>query len=146
MIVKIRAFKAIDDFESCLKFADGHGQVLSSYGVKKVTSSNTLWFSNPDVYVILVESLEDNKILGGTRIHVANNIQPLPMEEALAPMDKKVNTIVKEFSAFNTGELCGLWTTKETSGKGLSVLLTDAGVAEAGIALAHQLKLKSIFV
>lgn len=145
-MVRIRAFRAIDDIESCRKFSEGHSEVLASYGIKKVTSTNTQWFSNPGVYVILVESINDQKILGGTRIHVANAIQPLPMEEALVSIDSKVNDLIKQFSIFNTGELCGLWTSKETSGKGFSILLTDAGVAEAGIALAQQLKLKSIFV
>ncbi|HET7818468.1 MAG TPA: hypothetical protein VFL70_04120 [Bacteroidia bacterium] len=145
-MVRIRAFRAINDTLSCEKFAEGHRQVLISYGINQVTSSKLDWLSNPEVYVILVESLIDGEILGGTRIHVANHTHPLPMEEALGKMDEKVYTLVKQYSSRGTGELCGLWTTRETSGKGISILLTEAGVAEAGIALAQQLKLNSIFV
>lgn len=145
-MVRIRAFRAVNDTLSCEKFAEGHRQVLISYGINQVTSSNLEWLSNPEVYVILVESLTDNKILGGTRIHVANNIKPLPMEDALGKMDGKVHALVKKKSLQSTGELCGLWTSRETSGKGISILLTEAGVAEAGIALAQRLKLNSIFV
>jgi len=145
-MVRIRAFRAANDPISCEKFAEGHRQVLISYGINKVTSSNLEWISNPEVYVILVESLIDNKILGGTRIHIANESQPLPMETALGKMDQKILDMVGQYKNDGTGELCGLWTSKETSGKGISILLTEAGVAEAGIALAKQLKLKSLFV
>lgn len=145
-MVRIRAFRAIDDPESSVRFAEGHSQVLASYGVKQVTSANTEWLANPDVYVIVVESLEDRRIVGGTRIHVANDVYPLPFVEALAPMDTKVADMVNQYAPNGTGELCGLWTDRESTGKGLSILLTDAGVAEAGIALAHQLRLKSLFV
>jgi hypothetical protein len=145
-MVRIRAFKAESDYDSCLKFSEGHRQVLESYGVKKVTSANDSWCKNPDVYVILVESVDNKQILGGTRIHVANGIFPLPMEDALGEMDPTVKDKIRQLAPFGTGELCGLWTSKETAGKGLSILLTDAGVAEAGIALAHQLKLNSLFV
>jgi len=145
-MVRIRAFRAIDDFQSSFRFAEGHRQVLSSYGIKQVTSATMDWLHNPDVYVIVVESLKEDKIVGGTRIHVANSTHPLPFVEALSPMDKKVISLVDQYAANGTGELCGLWTDKDSTGKGLSILLTDAGVAEAGIALAHQLQLRSLFV
>lgn len=145
-MVRIRAFRAIDDFQSCIKFAEGHRYVLESYGVRQVTSANMTWLSNPGVYVIMVESVDDNRVIGGTRIHVANNIQPLPFVEALGSTDAKIKDVVEQYAARGTGELCGLWTDRESTGQGLSILLTDAGVAEAGIALAHQLKLNSLFV
>ena len=48
---KLIAFKAVDDRERCLKFVEGHRQVLESIGVKKVTSANDKWMENPDVRV-----------------------------------------------------------------------------------------------
>lgn len=145
-MLRIRAYRAIDDYASCEKFAEGHTEVLISYGIKQVSSANSEWFLNPGVYVIVLESMEDNKIYGGTRIHVANGFQPLPLEEALGKMDNKVYNLVKESSLTGTGELCGLWNSKEISGKGYSVLLTEGAVAEAGIAFSKQLKLSSLFV
>ena len=53
--IKMRAFKAIDDLEACKKFAIGHRQVLESYGVPKVTSSNDQWFFDDGVFVLVVE-------------------------------------------------------------------------------------------
>jgi hypothetical protein len=120
--------------------------VLESYGIKQVTSANMSWLSNPGVYVIVVEELNTGKIIGGTRIHVANEIQTLPFVEGLEKMDPKVKELVDQYALKGTGELCGLWTDRESTGQGLSIILTDAGVAEAGIALAHHLKLRSLFV
>lgn len=145
-MLRIRAYRAIDDYASCEKFSEGHREVLKSYGIKQVSSANSEWFLNPGVYVIVLESKEDNRIYGGTRIHVANSFQPLPLEEALGVMDNKVYKIVEEASITGTGELCGLWNAREISGKGYSVLLTEGAVAEAGIAFSKQLKLSSLFV
>ena len=145
-MLRIRAYRAIEDYASCAKFAEGHSNVLKSYGIKQVTSSNTDWFYNSGVYVIVLESTEDNKVYGGTRIHVANGYQPLPLEEALGNKDKKVDDLIKNASVDGTGELCGLWNAREVSGKGYSVLLTEGAIAEAGIVFAQQLKLNSLFV
>lgn len=144
--IKMRAFKATDDLETCKKFALGHRQVLESYGIPKVTSSNDSWFFDNGVFVLVVESLSGDEIFGGARIHLANNMRPLPMEDALGKIDEKIYDLVKRFSVGGTGELCGLWLTRETSGKGFSVLLTEASVAEAGIAIVQQLQLGSLFV
>lgn len=129
-----------------MKFAEGHHNVLKSYGVTQVTSADLSWLSNPDVYVIIVETTAGQRVLGGTRIHVANENFPLPMEGALGVIDPRVCQLVAEQRARGVGELCGLWTAKEATGQGLSILLTDAGVAEAGIALAQQLELASLYV
>lgn len=142
----MRAFRAINDKESGLKFAEGHHNVLKSFGVLQVTSADVSWLSNPDVYVIIVENTVDQRVLGGARIHVANQKFPLPMEGALGEMDPRVCQLVAEQVSRGVGELCGLWTAKEATGQGLSILLTDAGVAEAGIALAHQLELAWLYV
>jgi hypothetical protein len=145
-MIRMRAFRAIDDTQSCMKFAQGHHDVLKSYGVTQVTSADLSWLKNPDVYVIIVEQTADRKIVGGTRIQVANAQYPLPMEDALGLMDNRIYALASPASGRKVGELCGLWTSKESSGQGLSILLTDAGVAEAGIALAQQLKLNSLYV
>jgi hypothetical protein len=68
------------------------------------------------------------------------------MEEGLGGIDSDIYNLVNSYKGYGTGELCGLWTIRESAGLGLSVLLTDAGVAEAGIALARQLELKTLFV
>lgn len=139
----IRAYRAIDDIESCKKYAEGHEQVLRSYGIPKVTSSNDQWFYNPDVYVISVE--HDGKVYGGARIHGSAGTQKLPFMEAVGHLDHKVNNLTSG-SDQAIGELCGLWNSKEIAGKGYSVLLTKACVAKVGVTIANLLELSKLYV
>ena len=144
--VKIRIYRAINNTIACNRFAQGHSDVLNSYGIKKVTSANTSWFTDPDVYIIMVESKSGNEIYGGARFHLKNNEHRLPIEDALCDMDENILALVGEKNEFKTGELCGLWNSRNMSGSGLSILLTRVGVAKAGIIMANKLKLKAIFI
>ena len=55
-MIKIRAFRAVDDHDACRKFIMGHTHVLENIGVKRVTSSKDEWMYNPASFVIIVES------------------------------------------------------------------------------------------
>jgi hypothetical protein len=139
---KIRAFRAVEDNEMCQRFAEGHKNVLSDYGVTKVTTAKTDWFHNPNAYVVLVLSEDENTVLGGERIHISCKEFHLPIEEAISIVDKKVYDLVASYNSKGiTGELCGLWNSKAIAGKGISVLLTKIGVSFAKI-----LKMDSLFV
>lgn len=141
-MLKIRVFRAIDDLESCKRFAEGHANVLRDYGVTKVTSSKNDWFYNPDVYVAIVETDDGGEVVGGERIHMVNKQYPLPIEEAIAIVEKRIYGLVANYADKKlTGELCGLWNAKAIAGRGVSILLTKLGVA-----LAHRLKMDSLFV
>ena len=143
--IKIRIYKATDNLAACQRFADGHAAVLESYGIKKVTSSNTSWFYDEDVYLMMVESISGDIIYGGTRIHIKNNEFKLPLESAVEDIAPEINTLLKFNKNAKTGELCGLWNAKIMSGSGLSTLLIKAGVAKAGIFAAEKLNLKSLY-
>lgn len=140
--VKIRAFRAVDDPESCQRFIDGHRRVLENHGIMKVTSSNNEWAQNPAAYVLIVTSPEDeNKILGGARIHAADGVHKLPIELATGELDPRIYDIVKEKSLQGTCELCGLWNSREVAGMGVGAFFTT----KAGVVVAEQLGLTSIF-
>ncbi|MEN8136984.1 MAG: hypothetical protein ABFR62_00950 [Bacteroidota bacterium] len=141
--MKIRAFKAIDDLDSCRRFALGHEEVLASIGIEKVTSSDHGWFHNPEVYVIILE--QDGKVFGGARIHVTNGEYELPLEEAVGRLDPNIYGIIRSEGNFRSGEICGLWSANEFAGKGLSILLARASLAKAGVSLANQLKIKTLY-
>lgn len=141
-MLKIRVFRAIDDLESCKRFAEGHANVLRDYGVTKVTSAKNDWFFNPDVYVAIVETEESGEVVGGERIHMSNAAHPLPIEAAVGVVDTKIYGLVADYAARGrTGELCGLWNAKSIAGRGVSVLLTKLGVA-----FAYKLQMDSLFV
>ena len=139
---RVRVFRAIDDLGSCQKFAEGHLNVLLDYGITKVTTTKSDWFFNPDVYVVLIESEDGSKTYGGERIHICNDSAKLPAEDAVSIVDTGIYDLVGRYRANGlTGELCGLWNSKEIAGKGYSVLLTKIGVA-----LAKMLGIDSLFV
>jgi len=144
--VKIRVYKAVNNNIACHRFHKGHAEVLKSYGIKKVTSASIEWFSDPSVYFIMVESKSGNEIYGGARFHVKNNTHKLPIEDALGKLDPKIYDLVGTGNQNKTGELCGLWNSKMMSGSGLSILLTRAVVARAGITMAGLLDLKSVYI
>src|SRR5690606_31850848 len=141
-MLKVRVFRAIDDLESCKRFAEGHANVLRDYGVTKVTSSKNDWFYNPGVYVALVEMEDTGEEVGGERIHLVNKEIPLPIEEAVSIVENRTNDLVAGYAENKlSGELCGLWNAKAIAGKGVSILLTKLGVA-----LANRLRIDSLFV
>lgn len=139
--IRIRAFRAVDDPETCQKFIDGHKQVLEHHGIIKVTSSNNEWANNPAVFVIVVETLDGLKMYGGARVHAANGITRLPIEDATGYMDDKIYDIVAQCAQSGTGELCGLWNSKEVAGLGIGSLFPSI----AAVVIAEQIGLSTMF-
>ncbi len=140
-VVRLRAFRAIDDPRSCELFVEGHKRVLTSIGVEKVTSSNNEWVRNPAAFVMIVESLDKEHIYGGARIHVAGGTEPLPIEQATGALDPSVYDMVYNYAQNGTGEGCGLWNSREIAGYGIgSIFLTRVGVA-----MSTQIGLDSLF-
>lgn len=138
--IKIRAFRAVDERDACMKFAEGHSNVLNAYGVTKVTSASNEWMDNPDVYVCMAEAT-DGFICGGVRVHVSNGTIPLPMETAIGQVEDNVYDFMKKHAATGAGELCGLWNAREVAGYGIGTTY----LMWAGIAITSQLKLNSLF-
>ena len=139
--VRLRAFRAIDDPEACERFIEGHTHVLTSIGVTKVTSSKNEWMQNPAAFVLIVESLDGKKVYGGARIHAAGGTQPLPIEEATGMLDPAIYDLVWEYAQEGTGELCGLWNSREIAGYGVGSIF----LSRACVAIATQIGLKTLF-
>jgi hypothetical protein len=139
--VRLRVFRAIDDPEACEKFLEGHTHVLTSIGITKVTSSKHEWTQNPAAFVLIVESLDKKKVYGGARVHVAGGTEPLPIEQATAAIDPKIYDIVWEYAQQGTGELCGLWNSREIAGYGIGSIF----LIRAAVAISYQIGLQSLF-
>lgn len=140
-VVRLRAFRAVSDANSCELFIDGHTRVLTSIGITKLTSAKHEWMYNPAVIVLIVESLDGKTVYGGARINVAGGTQPLPIEEATGMLDDNIFNLVKQYALKGTGEICGLWNSREIAGYGIgSIFLTRAAVA-----VAEQIGLTSLF-
>lgn len=71
---------------------------------------------------------------------------PLPLEDAIGKLDPKIYQVVSEYNKEGTAELCGLWNSREVAGMGIgSTLLVRACLARAGLVLANQLQINSLF-
>ncbi len=136
--LRIRAFRANDDPATCAKFIEGHSKVLENHGIGKVTSSKDTWAESPSVFVIVVESLDGERLYGGARVHAADGKLQLPIEEATEYMDPNIYEIVKHNAKNGTGELCGLWNSKEVAGLGVGSLFPS----RAAVVIANQIVLK----
>lgn len=140
-VVRLRAFRAVDDPETCALFLEGHMHVLTNFGIQKITSAKNEWLHNPAAFVLIVESLDKKKVFGGARIHVAGGSEPLPIEQATGAMDPRIYNLVMQYALLGTGEGCGLWNSREIAGYGIgSIFLT-----RAAISLAPQMGIKSLF-
>jgi hypothetical protein len=140
-VVRLRAFRAIDDPETCNLFIEGHTQVLTNIGVAKVTSSKNDWMFNPAAFVLVVESIDGKKVYGGARVHVAGGNQPLPIEQATAALDPAIYDLVYNYAQEGTGEFCGLWNSREIAGYGVGSIF----LSRACVAISTQIGLKSVF-
>jgi len=129
-MIKIRAFRAIDDKATVDRYIEGHRQVLETYGVTRVTSGVIDWVNDPDTYLVIVESLEDGKVLGGGRIQIRTHNLKMPMEDAIAILDERIYEYVETIGNHNVAEFCGLWNSREVAGFGIgSIYLGRIGVA-----------------
>ena len=138
---KMRVFRAIDELESCQRFIEGHMKILKVFGITMITSANINWFEDPNTYVIIVESTENNKVLGGARLHIAGGEYPLPIEAAVSEIDENIHERIKEYQKEGTAELCGLWNSREVAGYGIgSIFLTRTAVA-----IAPKLNIKTLW-
>jgi len=139
--LSINSFKAINNPDLCDNFSQGHGNVLRDFGVKKVTSANKTWHSNPDSYVISVQMNNSKDFVAGARIDVYMGKFPLPIEDAIGIIDKSIYKLVKSYSQKGkTGEVCGLWTSKQCAGNGIAFLMI-----KSSIVLAKLLNMDSLF-
>ncbi|MGE6219080.1 hypothetical protein [Nubsella zeaxanthinifaciens] len=139
--INFTAFRAIDDREACINFMDGHRRVLEIFGITQITSAKADWILNPDVYVMLVTDGDTGKAVGGGRIHRANRINRLPIEDAVGYMDEKIYQMVDDYTDGGTGEVAGVWNSFEVAGLGVG----SNHLSTACVAYAQFMNLKTLF-
>ena len=140
-VVRIKAFRAVDDIEACRKYIEGHMRVLNLFGITMITSAKPEWTNDPNTYVISVESEDGTKIFGGGRIQMASDNLRLPIETAIADKDPSIHAVIREYAKRGTGEICGLWSSREMAICGISSIY----IGRAIVAISDQLQLNSLF-
>ncbi|TKC09014.1 hypothetical protein [Pedobacter frigoris] len=136
-----KAFRAIDDPESCMKFIEGHRHVLEIFGITQISSAKVDWMHNPNVHVILVTIEENGKAMAGSRIHQADGVTPLPIEDAVGFMDTRIHDMVNDRMAAGTGEMCGVWNSWEIAGLGIGSYF----LSQVGLAVSSSIGLTTLF-
>jgi hypothetical protein len=137
MKINIRAFRTTDEQDSCELYIEGHRKVLDAYGVTKVTSASDNWRYDPNTYIVLVESDDRTKVYGGGRIQIRSEALKMPMEGAIAVLDKSIYDYVDQLGNYNVAEFCGLWNSKEAAGYGIGSIF----LGRIGVAIVTQLNL-----
>lgn len=134
--IRIRAFCATDEPDTCQRFFEGHRQRLKGYGIEKLCSLDNDWGHNPNCTVMVAEA-ENGHIMGGIRLEKSSGAFPLPFEKAVADADHRVGKLVRRHRMCGgIGELCGLWVSEEAQGTGLKLALNAYGLAiyeQAGV-------------
>lgn len=126
--IRFKAFQPIFEPEMSERYILGHRNVLESYGITNITSNNRVWLEMRDVYAVVAID-ENDELVGGIRVQMADGVNPLPVEKAIGKMDARIHDVVKRYSENGVGELSALWNAKSVAGYGISVLLTRAGIS-----------------
>ena len=138
-MITVRAFRAPDDPEACIRFYNGHLRLLEIYfGIAKITSGSADWMQHENSIVIIVEDESRTKTYGGARVQLADGVLPLPIETAIGKYDNKIYDMVRPGSA----EICAMWNSKEVAGMGIGSQV----LARAGVVLAAQLPIDNFHV
>lgn len=128
--LNFRAFRAINEYDTCLLYKTGHVNVLKDYGITNVTSNNDEWMHNPNMYCVIAQIAETDELVGGIRVQISDESNLLPVEKAIGHLDDRIHNIVSTYRLDGgVGELCALWNAKSIAGLGVSVLLTRAGIS-----------------
>ncbi|MCB9252903.1 MAG: hypothetical protein H6605_10580 [Flavobacteriales bacterium] len=141
-MIRIKAFRAIDDEAMCLQYAHDHHMVLKNFNLTNLTTNNIEWAYDPNVYVVVAISEKNGHLLGGIRIQIASENVKLPVQNAVSHFDPKINELVDNYRINGgTAELCGLWNSREEAPHmGITLMLVLAGLA-----ISNQLKITSLF-
>ncbi len=139
-MIRIRAFRAIDEIEICNRFLDAHRTVLEEFNLENISTNTPRWITHPHTYVVIAEFEGD--LLGGIRIQLADGDFPLPVEDAVGHYDANIYKMVEKYSNDQgVGEVCGLWNSRKLAPNiGITVLLSIAAIA-----ICDQLKIKNLF-
>ncbi len=139
-MITIRAFRAIDEPQTCARFLEGHRKVLEEFNLENISTNTPLWIVHPDTYVVVGEY--QGELIGGIRVQIADGDFPLPVEDAVGHFDANIHKQVNKYRLEDgVGELCGLWNSRKLPPNlGITVLLSIAAVS-----ICDQLNIKNLF-
>jgi hypothetical protein len=139
-MIIIRAYRAIDEPETCAEFLLGHRRVLEEFNLENISTNTPKWISHENTYVVIAEY--EGEIIGGVRMQIVDDSFPLPLEEAVAHFDCKIYNLVTEKNRDGGAcELCGLWNSRKIPP---NIGLTRI-ISAAAISLSNSLNVRNVF-
>src|SRR5829696_1933437 len=124
--LKFTGFRAVNDPDLAKRIHDEHRRRLAEFNISALTSSTCAWLTNPNVYCICTIDEDRDEILGSIRIHFADRMCSLPVEDALMQFGEDIRPIINYLIQKGlVVESCGLWCSGKTLAKriGLSAKL-----------------------
>jgi len=126
--ITIRAFRAVDDPESCALYVREHTKVLEDIGVFSVIKPDLSWCTDPNV-VVLVAEHSSLGMVAGIRLHKASFGCELPMQRCMGALDSSIAGCLAELQPHGNAEIAGLWNAHRFARRGLPMLLLEACVS-----------------
>ncbi|MCB0732991.1 MAG: hypothetical protein H6608_06105 [Flavobacteriales bacterium] len=120
-------FRAIDHPQLSEQYVHGHRDVLLTFGIKSVASSNPSWTTNPGSHCLV--AIQDGIIYGGIRIDILSQEYPLPLQDGVGHLDPNINIELQKRMKEGIGEQCGLWNSHKIKGFGISWILVNTSIA-----------------
>lgn len=135
--IRIRAFRAVDDRESCIRYVYEHSRLLEEIGVSNALLHDDRWCTDDRTVMVLAEH-ETLGIVGGLRLQQPAPERRLPVHIALGTHHHGIDELV-ENARPGMAELCGLWNARRFAGRGVPWIMTSVAVAAAPRAGVHQI-------
>lgn len=121
--IQIIAFRAVDNYNRCIDYIKGHRKVLETHGFTHFLSNEESWMFNPETIVAMVYDPVRGVPLGGARFERRLKDNLLSFERVLMKTEPQLVNHISRRIKGGTGEICGLWNSKEVAGWNTSILL-----------------------
>ncbi len=127
--IQVRVFRAPEDPVACAEFIFNHVKLLKDLGINPISIADNSWID--DKNVVLTVAYQENKMIAGMRLHCiySQDAKELPMVTALKKEEPAIMDYMEKLRPNGVAECCGMWNSKEFSGKRVSTILGIAGFA-----------------
>jgi len=137
--VRISFYKAKDHPRICSEFSAGHRALLEINDVD-LGPLDTSWYTSEFVYLLVVESVETNEILGGSKLVIFDGNNNLPLQNLLLDDYPELDSLLDKYYRDGLVEISGLWNSRAVAGLGLG----SEHLIRTSIAVSSFLPVKTV--
>jgi len=136
-IYRIQTFYPLQAPKLAQHYHQQHIKALRDFRVNQISSANTKWWHQPNVYAIVISN-QKQQIVAGSRVEIIHPNYPLPLESAI---QKESPDIIQDIHQYQgqLAEFCGAWISPSARKKGLCKQLV-----QTSLELSQELGLKRV--